>query len=144
MIKKSIFMVFVSIVTLMLNQSVYALSGSQPEHTTQSADNFYNVELDKKWYEEYNDAKLNIRKSTTIKGLPGVFEKANSNYFNKQGKNYKQDLIKYTERFDPTRKVYYYFSLREENNDIHYQSAMFDAKTKELMYADKGKWLIKK
>jgi len=144
MMKKSIFMVFVSVITLSLSQSVFALTDSQTEHTTQSEDNFYNAELDKHYYEEYKDAKLNIRESTTIKGLPGVFEKVNSNHFNKQGKNYKQDLIKYTERFDPTRKVYYYFSLREADNDIFYQSAMFDAETKELMYADKGKWLIKK
>ncbi|MEQ2528443.1 hypothetical protein WMO40_17295 [Bacillaceae bacterium CLA-AA-H227] len=140
MLKKSIFIVIVSLITLSINQSVFAFTNSNQEQTIQSADDFYNIAVDKQRYEEYNDAKLKMRELTTIKGLPKVFEDVDSDYFNKQGKNYKNDFIEYTQRFNPERQVYYYFNLREAENDIFYQSAMFDAKTKELIYADKGNW----
>jgi hypothetical protein len=143
MIKKSHFIVFVLILSLSLNQSVFAYTNKisvNQQQTFQSVDDFYNNAVDKQRYEEYNDAKLKVRKLTTIKELPKVFEETNSDYFDKQGKYFKKDFIKYTKRFNPGRQVYYFFCLKETGNDIYYQSAMYDAKTKELVYADKGNW----
>jgi hypothetical protein len=114
---------------------------SNQEQALISADEFYKTYVDKQRYEEYIDSKIKTRKLSTIKALPKVIDEMKWDYeSSKQPQYMKEDFIRYTKRFEPERKVYYFFSLKDTGHDVFYQAAMYDAETKELMYADKGNW----
>lgn len=114
---------------------------SNQEQALISADEFYKTFVDKQRYEEYSDSKIKTRKLTTIKALPKVIDEMKWDYErSKQPQYMKEDFIRYTKRFEPDRKVYYFFSLKDKGHGVFYRAAMYDSETKELMYADKGNW----
>ncbi|KYD04107.1 hypothetical protein B4102_3327 [Heyndrickxia sporothermodurans] len=144
MIKTGYLLIFVLTVALSQNQSAFAFANKLPNNqvkTFQNADDFYNNVVDKQRYEEYNDAKLNVRSLTTIKKLPKVIDGMSWDYDADYRHPIKEDFIKYSKRFDPEQKVYYFFTLKDSGEQVFYQNAMYDLKTKELIYASKGNWV---
>jgi hypothetical protein len=140
---KKFCIVFVFMFLLLINHSVLAYGkefSMNQDQTLQSADEFYNKVLDKNQYKEYRDSELKIRKLTTIKELPETFKEIKWDYVKNHRHPFKEDFVDYTKRFNPERQVYYFLSLKDTDKVVFYKSALFDAKTKELIYRENGKW----
>ncbi|WP_312475699.1 hypothetical protein [Neobacillus sp.] len=82
----------------------------------QDVDSFYNS-LDKKWYVEFENAKLNIREKTYFKDLNKVLSKAD-----KYGKSRTVG-----EGYHPKRQVYVFVSVSKDGKKM--LTAVFDAET---------------
>jgi hypothetical protein len=92
-----------------------------------SAKNFQDVDLfydslDKKWYVEFENAKLNIREKTYYQDINKVLSKAD-----KYGFESRTGGIGY----HPKRQVYVFVTVSEDGK--HVLNAVFDAETQRLI-----------
>jgi hypothetical protein len=137
------FCVSILVFLLTVNQSVLAYSNdfSLNKPTFQSADDFYNNNVDKKEYKEFIDPDLKVRKLIMVKDLPKVFdEKEWKNYPYAWKKHLKKAIIGNTKEFKPEQQVYYFSSLKDDGEKINIQFAMYDARTEKILSQGGGHW----
>ena len=141
--RSNIFCVVVLVFLLTVNQSVLAYSNdySLNKPTFQSANDFYNNNVDKKEYKEFIDSDLKVRKLIMVKDLPKVFdEKEWKNYPYTWKKHLKKAIIGNTKEFNPEQQVYYFSSLKDDGEKINIQFAMYDANTEKIRSQGGGHW----
>ncbi|TDL72106.1 hypothetical protein E2R56_16840 [Rhodococcus qingshengii] len=142
--RSNFFCVSVLVFLLTVTQSVLAYSNddfSLNKQTFQSADYFYNKNVDKKDYKEFIDSDLKVRKLIMVKDLPKVFdEKEWTNYPYAWKKHLKKAIIGNTKKFNPEQQVYYFSSLKDDGEKINIQFAIYDAKTKKIRSQGGGHW----
>ncbi|WP_040203375.1 hypothetical protein [Neobacillus jeddahensis] len=83
----------------------------------QDVNSFYNS-LDKKWYVEFKNAKLNIREKTYFKDINKVLSKADEYGESRTG----------GEGFHPKRQVYVFVTVSEDGKKM--LTTVFDAETR--------------
>jgi hypothetical protein len=83
----------------------------------QDVDSFYDS-LDKKWYVEFENAKLSIREKTYFKDINKVLSKADKYGESRSG----------GEGFHPKRQVYVFVTVSKDGKKM--LTAVFDAETK--------------
>lgn len=88
--------------------------------TFQDVDTFYD-RLDKKWYIEFENAKLNIREKTYFKDSNKVLSKADE-----YGKSRTGGV-----GYHPNRQVYVFVTVSDDGKKL--LTAVFDAETKKLI-----------
>lgn len=86
----------------------------------QNVDSFYDS-LDKKWYVEFENAKLNIREKTYFKDINKVLSKADKYGQSRTG----------GEGYHPKRQVYVFVTVSEDGQKM--LTAVFDAETQRLI-----------
>ncbi|MFS0864874.1 hypothetical protein [Fredinandcohnia sp. 179-A 10B2 NHS] len=94
-----------------------------PDNSTKTfpdADSFYDS-LDKNWYVEYKNAKLNIREKTYFKDINKVLAKADKYGESRTG----------GEGYHPKRQVYVFVTVSEDGEKM--RTAVFDAETKRFI-----------
>lgn len=109
-------------------QLVLAESKEEPwsKYPDNSAETFHDVDtfydfLDKKWYIEFENAKLNIREKTYFKDSNKVLSKAD-----KYGKSRTGGV-----GYHPNRQVYVFVTVSGDGKKL--LTAVFDAETKKLI-----------
>lgn len=141
--RSNFFGVIVLVFLLAVSNSVLAHSNefSLNKPSFQSADDFYKNNMDKKYYEEFVDSKLKVRKLLMVKDLPNVFdEKEWKNYPYVWKKHLKENIIVNTQDLNPEQKVYYFFSIKDDGEKISIKNAMYDAKTEQILSHGGGHW----
>lgn len=94
-----------------------------PDNSTMKfpdADTFYDS-LDKNWYIEFKNAKLNIREKTYFKDINKVLSKADKYGESRTG----------GEGYHPKRQVYVFVTVSEDGEKM--RTAVFDAETKRFI-----------
>lgn len=140
--KRNSFCLSVLILLFTVNQSVLAYSNDNSFNPTiQSADDFYNNNVDKKVYKEFIDSDLKVRKLIMVEDLPKIFDEDEwKSYPYAWKKHLKKAMIGNNKKFKPDQQVYYFTSLKDKGGKINIKFTMYDAKTKKVLSKGGGHW----
>lgn len=139
--KRIFFGMIILVFSLTLSHSVLANSANKSPNkpSFENADTFYKNNVNKNDYEEFADAKLIVRELMMVQDLAKVFDnKEWMNYPSVWKTHQKKDIIGNTKDLASEQQVYYFFSLKDDGENIYIKNAMYDAKTKEIY--SKGNW----